>query len=158
MNNSLSVKNVIYSPEFVSRLIHRFISGACKFNDRGLKFELVYFLLPIVMNDSLRLLLKKVNVNSSFENIIINQENKSELIFMDEYIFNTKEVTNKGLIYLNSYIDVAINAYISVDDTIDFKSDSSILMDYYRASYYLGHMLAKEDYKNLYLKLGVTNI
>lgn len=158
MSEFVNIKSVIYSPEFVSRLLQRFISGAIMVNRYGIKFELIYWLLPIVMNDELRSSLKTINIKSSVDKSLLCQNNKTELLYLNEYIDNTKSILNDGLIYLNSYVDVTVNDYILINEVTDFKSDSPVVKEYYRAAYYLGCMLAKEDYKNLYLKVGVTSI
>ena len=158
VNKSISVKGCIYSPEFVARLLHRFISGAIKENSNGIKFELIYWLLPIVMNDQLRSSLKTASVKSSVDKTLLCQGNEVELLYINDYIENTKSVLNDGLIYLNSYVDVEVSDYINVNVISGFDSDSKILKEYYRSSYYLGQILAKEDYRNLYLKFGVVSI
>lgn len=153
-----NISELIYSPEFVARLLHRFISGSLKVEQKGIKYELIYWVLPIVMNDDIRILLNNVNVSSSFDNVFYKKGSRGELVFIDDFILNSKDVTNKGLIYLNSITDVVVDEYLSVKELVDFKSDSKIVNEYFRAAYYLGVMLAKEDYRNLYLKFGVTSI
>lgn len=152
------LKNVIYSPEFVSRLIHHFASGAQKINQEGVKFELIYFLLPLIMNGTYRESLSNVNVSSTFKKTILSKKNTTENIFLNSYIKETKHLTNYGIIYLNSYEPVKISSYLSLENVIDFKPEKSILNEYYRASYYLGLILSKEDYKSIFLKTKVSFI
>ena len=98
MINANRLKNIIYSPEFVARLLHRFLSGSQAVKQDGIKYELIYLLLPIVMNDKLRKSLEGVNTKSVFDKVILSNENKYETYYFDEYIENTRNITNNGLI------------------------------------------------------------
>lgn len=74
--------NIMYSPEFVARLLHRFLSGSQSIKNSGIKYELMYFLIPIVMNDKLRRSLDRANKNSNFEQKLITDDNRSELYYL----------------------------------------------------------------------------
>ena len=148
----------MYSPEFVARLLHQFLSGSQVVKQDGIKYELMYLLLPIVMNDKLRKSLEGVNKASVFDKIILSNENKHETYYFDDYIENTRNITNNGLIYLSSYIDLSIGSYLKTNELVDFKCDGKRLKEYYRAAYYLGLLLSKEDYLNVFLKTKVKCI
>jgi len=152
------LRNVIYSPEFVSRLLHRFISGAQTINKEGIKFELTYLLLPLIMNEKYRKSLENANKNSNFSKAILSKENHIENIFLNSYITETKQLLKQGTIYLSSYENLKIGKYISVKNAIGFKSEDSFTQEYYRASYYLGLLLSKEHYRSVFTKTKVSAI
>lgn len=158
MIGAKKIKNVIYSPELVSRLLHRFLSGAQVISNHGIKFEMIYFLLPIVMNDTLRSSIKNINKSSRFNNSILSKENSMESILLDFYVAETKDIVLKGVLYLGSSQNISIDHFIKVDKVVDFSSDKAVLTEYYRAAYYLGMMLAKEDYKSVFLKTKVKSL
>lgn len=150
--------NIMYSPEFVARLLHRFLSGSQSIKKIGIKYELMYFLIPIVMNDKLRRSLDRAKKNSNFEQKLITDDNRSELYYLDEYIENTRTITNQGLIYLSSYANLSIGSYIKSSELVGFDSDVEEVKEYYRAAYYLGVLLSKEEYLNVFLKTKVKCI
>ena len=158
MISAKSLKNIMYSPEFVARLLHRFLSGSQAVKQDGIKYELMYLLLPIVMNDKLRKSLEGVNTKSVFDKVILSNENKYEIYYFDEYIENTRNITNNGLIYLSSYIDLSIGSYLKANELVNFKCNEKRLQEHYRAAYYLGLLLSKEDYLNVFLKTKVKCI
>ena len=158
MIEAKKIKNIIYSPELVSRLLHRFLSGAQVVSDRGIKFEMIYFLLPIVMNDTLRLSIQNVNKSSRFNKSILSKSNAIESMLLDLYVTETKDMALKGMLYLSVSQSVSIGSFIRVDKEIDYSSTKKILTEYYRAAYYLGMMLAKEDYKSVFLKTKVKSL
>ncbi|HFG1866841.1 three component ABC system middle component [Vibrio cholerae] len=154
----MDISSVMYSPELVSRLLHRFLSGAQRSNPKGIKFELIYWLLPLLINDKIRIGIENSNVNSTFDNYILNDDNMPTILEINELISNFREITNKGLIYLGSKVSLKIDDFIHLNEVVDHKSENVHLKEYYRAAYYLGTMMSKENYKSLFLKLEVTDI
>jgi hypothetical protein len=110
------------------------------------------------MNDKLRRSLDRANKNSNFEQKLITDDNRSELYYLDEYIENTRTITNQGLIYLSSYANLSIGSYIKSSELVGFDSDVEEVKEYYRAAYYLGVLLSKEEYLNVFLKTKVKCI
>ncbi|EGQ9279881.1 hypothetical protein F7U74_00240 [Vibrio vulnificus] len=154
----MDILSVMYSPELVARLIHRFLSGAQAANPKGIKFELVYWLLPLLINDSVREGVENSNINSVFDNSVLKKENMPIILEINELINDFRDITNHGIMYLGSKVDLKIDDYIHLDKLVDHKSDNVYLKEYYRAAYYLGVMMSKEDYRSLFLKLEVTDI
>lgn len=158
MINTSKLTNLLYSPEFVARLLHRFISGSQALNNNGIKYELMYLLLPVIMNDTLRKSLDKASKASTFDNLILTESNKFEIHYLDEFVENMRDFTNGGLIFLSSYTNINIGSYLKTDELVDFKSEDKILKEFYRAAYYLGLLLSKETHLNVFLKTKVKYI
>jgi len=151
--------NILYPPQWVSKILHLCISGAIYQNNRGLKNELVYCVLPILVIDELREKLNHANKNSSFFTIF-EQKMKNQREYSIDFSKRMdafSEITNNGLIYLGAIEKLDVDNYISTTllrkHQKPAESDDS---DFQKASYYLGILLAKEDYKNIFLKLGVV--
>ncbi|WP_061008824.1 three component ABC system middle component [Vibrio sp. CUB2] len=145
--------DLVYSPEFVARIIHRFISGAMSVSNIGIKFELVYFLLPLVMNESIRKQLLRVNKASYFDKISDLEEMKEQLFNLKENVGETKKFTSNGIIFLSNIHKLELAPYLSIDQTVSYKDESQKKQEYYRASYYLGLLFAKENHIDILLKL-----
>jgi hypothetical protein len=158
MINTNKLTNLLYSPEFVARLLHRFISGSQAVNNNGIKYELMYLLLPIIMNDTLRKSLEKASKVSAFDSLILSESNKFEIHYLDEFVENMRDFTNSGLIFLSSYTNVNVGSYLKADELVDFKCEDKILKEFYRAAYYLGLLLSKETHLNVFLKTRVKCI
>ncbi|MCK4840865.1 MAG: hypothetical protein KAT04_03155, partial [Methylococcales bacterium] len=99
---------------------------------------------------------------SSFSSILNNKntlEIKNALLNKNNQVEQYREFTNKGLIYLANVETLKIDEFITVENIIKYKKEKhAINRDYCKAAYYLGGILAKEDYRNVFVKLGITNI
>ncbi|WP_143727315.1 three component ABC system middle component [Methanoculleus chikugoensis] len=158
MNNE-DLLNIFYPPQWVSRILHLCISGAKSYNNLGLKYELIYCVLPILAEDELRKNLKQANRNSSFFTVFEQKmtDKQEYLINFAERVDSFSKITRDGLIYLGTVERVDIDSYISTMKPLKYKKSSNLSdSDFQKASYYLGILLAKEDYKTIFLKLGVV--
>ncbi|WP_237333290.1 three component ABC system middle component, partial [Vibrio anguillarum] len=52
--NPQVIRDLKYSPSFVAKILYSFIQGARRVDERGAKFELIYLVVPFVMDDVLR--------------------------------------------------------------------------------------------------------
>jgi hypothetical protein len=150
--------NILYPPQWVSKILHICVSGAMTQNNRGLKNELVYCVLPILVIDELREKLNRAKRTSTFFTIFeqktVNQREYS--IDFSKRIDAFSKITNDGLVYLGNIEPLDVDNYISTIFSRKFqKHGESEDSDFQKASYYLGILLAKEDYKNIFMKLGV---
>lgn len=154
--------NLMFSPIWVSKLLHYFLSGAQKINSSGIKTELLYLSLPFVVDDVTREKLSKAVTRSTFSSILKNDDSleiKNALLNKNNQIEQYREFTNKGIIYLANIETMKIDGFVTVKNLIKYdKEKQAINRDYCKAAYYLGVILAKEDYKNIFVKLGITNI
>jgi hypothetical protein len=153
--------NTLYPPHWVAMILHLSISGALTQNNRGLKTELVYCILPLLVVDEIRGKLTRANSRSSFFSIFENKmtDKREFTINFAQRIGAFSEITNNGLIYLGNVQNLEINDYLSTILTKkNQKTQDSIDSDYQKAAYYLGVLLAKEDAKNIFLKLGVVSL
>ena len=150
---------LIYSPQWTSKLLHYFLSGVKLKSKKGIKFELIYFVLPFVFDRSIRNKLKSSNINSTFSTLFNHVELKKQLLLKDEEILNFKEITNSGFIYLGNKIKVDISDYLDIEETVMYQNEkNSQIRDYYKSAYMLGIIFAKEDYLDVFMKVGVTKL
>ena len=159
--------NLMFSPQWISTLLHHFISGAKKINSQGIKTEILYLVIPFVTDDATREILSNANIRSNFSSVFYKKdpsekripiEIKNALMGKNNQIEQYREITNRGFIYLGNTVTLEIGAYITVSPTIEYKDEKDINRDYCKAAYSLGIVLAKEDYRNVFVKLGITNI
>ncbi|MCW8335498.1 three component ABC system middle component [Vibrio paucivorans] len=158
--NPQVIRNLKYSPSFIAEILYSFIEGARRIDERGAKFELIYLVVPFVMDDILRGKLSRSNASSTFQTVFLkDDEIKEKLFFINDKVQYSKSVTNYGLIYLSSICETIIDSFILNGSTLE---KSSITNDYkkefLKASYNLGIIFAKEGYVNVLLKSKVTNL
>jgi len=154
--------NLIFSPLWVSKLLHHFLSGAQQINPKGIKTELLYLLLPFIIDDVTREKLSGAMITSTFSSIFKNKDTleiKNSLFNKNNQVEQYHEFTNKGLIYLGNIEMIKIDRFTNIENIIKFqKEKQAINRDYCKAAYYLGVIFSKEDYRNVFVKLGITNI
>ena len=159
--------NLMFSPQWISTLLHHFISGAEKVNAQGIKTEILYLVIPFVTDDVTNGILSNANIRSNFSSIFYKKASsekripldvKNSLMGKNNQIEQYREITNRGFIYLGNTVTLEIGKYITVAKTIEYKYEKGINRDYCKAAYNLGVVLAKEDYRNVFVKLGITNI
>lgn len=159
--------NLMFSPQWGSTLLHHFLSGAKKVNPQGIKTEILYLVIPFVTDKITLELLSKANERSHFSSVFNKidpsekrtpVEVKNSLLDKNSQVDQYREITNRGLIYLGNTIMLEIGKYITVAEVIEYKNEKGINRDYCKAAYNLGVVLAKEDYRNVFVKLGITNI
>ncbi|PME31253.1 hypothetical protein BCV40_14320, partial [Vibrio sp. 10N.286.55.E12] len=111
--NPRVIRDLKYSPSFVAEILYSFIEGARRIDERGAKFELVYLVVPFVMDDVLRRKLSRSNASSTFQTAFLkDDEVKERLFFINDKVKYSKSVTNYGIIYLNSICETIIDSFI----------------------------------------------
>jgi hypothetical protein len=159
---SKDLANLMFSPQWIAKLLHHFLSVAQSINPKGIKTELLYISLPFVVDDVIREKLTSAISSSSFSSLFKNNSTlkiKNALIKKNEQVKQYHEVTNRGLIYLGNIEKLEINEFIMVAHTVEYKKEiNGISRNYCKAAYYMGVVLAKEDYRAVFVKLGITNI
>lgn len=155
MNNK-DILNLIYPPKWVAEVLRLFISGAMQGSPKGIKCELIYCVLPIISEDTLREKLNRAKNTSSFYSIFEKNmgDKKEYLLYLSDRIESFMEITKDGLIVLGNDNNLNIDDYITVSKPIKHtKIKSKFDKDYFKAAYYLGQILSKEDYRNIILKM-----
>jgi len=157
MNNE-DILNLIYPPQWVAKILQLYISGAQNQNSNGIKTELIYLVIPVIVIDSIRNKLNNAMNTSSFSTIFeMDMTDKKEYsINISERVESFLKITNDGLIQLGNETEIEFSEYITVSKTIKHtKFKPSNDLDFYKAAYYLGLIFSKEDYRTIFLKLGV---
>jgi Family of unknown function (DUF6521) len=149
-----SLDSLIYNPIWIGKLLHYFLSGAMVTNGKKIKFELTYLALPFIYDEKILLKLKDCNVRSSFRSVFSDKELKYRLIGMDEKITAFTEITNQAIITIGNKISFTKDGYIFTFESIDYKNSKDALKEHYKAAYNLGNILAKDDHREIFLKLG----
>lgn len=158
---SKDLVNLMFSTQWIAKLLHHFLSGAQSVSKEGIKTELLYLLLPFIIDDVTRTKLISTKNTSTFSTTFQNNsllEIKNSLIQKNEQVKQFYEITNNGIIYLGNIENLKIGSFIVALKTIDYKKENGISRGYCKAAYYLGVIFAKEDYRSVFVKLGITNI
>lgn len=159
--------NLMFSPQWVSTLLHHFLSGAQKVNLQGIKTEVLYLVIPFLTDNVTRGLLSNANARSNLSSVLYKKdpsekrtpvEVKNSLMGKNSQVQQYREITNRGFIYLGNIETLDIGKFISVVKPAKYQQEKGINRDYCKAAYNLGVILAKEDYRNVFVKLGITNI
>lgn len=148
-------------PPWTAELLLYFLSGAQKNKPEGVKFELIYMVLPFIFDKVIRKCLISSNSTSTLNTIFFNKssiELKNSLLDQNDRYSKFKDVTRRGLIYLGNSTELNINKYISVSNPLIYKRTSNAKKDYIKAAYQLGIILGKEEYLNIFLKFRITNL
>ncbi|EWH06196.1 hypothetical protein AT00_09375 [Pseudoalteromonas lipolytica SCSIO 04301] len=158
--NPQIIRDLKYSPSFVAEILYSFIEGARRVDGRGAKFELIYLVVPFVMDDVLRGKLSSSNASSTFQTAFLKDNKiKERLFFINDKVQYSKSVTNYGVIYLSSICEIIIDSFILNENKLEKTSmKSDYENEFMKASYNLGIIFAKEGYVNVLLKSKVTNI
>lgn len=150
------LNRLIYNPIWVSTLLHYFLSGVAQSKTKKIKFELIYLALPFLFDKRLKTNLESRTARSTFTTLFDTIDSKNCLIGMDGRISLFTEVTNKGLVAIGDKITIDIGGYIHTSDGLDYRKMDTCLRNYYKAAYNLGLILAKEPYREIFLKIGAT--
>ena len=95
--------------EFAHRAKPDFTAGKLLFeNNNKLKVELIYYILPLIYNDTIKSKLVKSNAKSTF-NTFLNSEVKMELIVIETLLTNYKKKTKEALITLSNIYNISLN-------------------------------------------------
>lgn len=163
---SRELVNLMFSPQWTGKLLHHFLSGSLKINKNGIKTELLYLVLPMLIDDITRSIIKS-NINSSFFTTFVKNSSlkgndllnlKNALLFKNDQVNEYKKFTNRALIYLGNFNKIRAGKHTYIESTIRYQDEPANIRGYCRAAYYLGVIFAKEDYRSIFLKLGITNI
>lgn len=158
---SSELVNLMFSPQWVAKLLHHFLTGSYNVDPKGIKTELLYLSLPFIIDDVTRKKLLRANSRSTFASLFLNDgslEMKNALVIKNHQINQYRDFINKGLIYLGNIVPLEIGSSITTEISARYLQEQNINRNYYKVAYYLGIVLAKEDYRNIFVKLGVTNI
>lgn len=150
--NIAQTEKILFNPLFTSNLLLMALAGA---NNKKLKTELIYYILPLIYNNTIKNKLVKSKSTSTFYTFL-NSEIKIELITIESLLTNYKKKSKEALITLSNIHKIEVSDYIILTEelNINYKLEKdSYLREYYKAAFNLGAILSKEDYKTIFFKL-----
>ena len=145
-------EKILFNTLFTSKLLLMALAGSNKIQ---LKIELMYYVLPLIYNESIKEKLVRSTAKSTF-NTFLNPEVKMELILIETLLANYRKKTKEALITLSNIYNVDISNYVILkeEQKITYSEEKDpILKEYYKAAFNLGSILSKEDYKTIFLNL-----
>lgn len=150
--NIAQTERILFNPLFTSKLLMMALAGS---KNNQLKTELIYYVLPLIYNDTIREKLENSTSKSTF-NTFLTPEIKKELIVIETLLVNYKKKTKEALITLSNIYNIDILDYVILIEehkTTYSKEKDYILKEYYKAAFNLGSILSKEDYKKIFFNL-----
>lgn len=150
------INRLIYNPTWVGVLLHYFLSGATNSKNSKVKFELIYIALPFLFDQKLFLKLTSQNKRSTFSSLFDDLELKNQLVGIDKKIAEFTEITNNALIILGNKIIITEGGFIYTTDCLNYQKTDNDYRDYCKAAYNLGTILAKDNFKEIFLKIGAA--
>ncbi len=150
--NIAQTEKIIFNPLFTSKLLLMALAGA---KNNQLKMELIYYILPLIYNDTIKNKLARSTTKSTF-NSFLNSEIKLELIVIETLLANYRKKTKEALITLSNIYNVEISDYVILKEEqgITYSEEKNpILKECYKAAFNLGSILSKEDYKRIFFNL-----
>lgn len=153
------LERLVFNPFHISKIFHHFISGATTVHNKGIKTELIYLVLPLILDEKISSKLQRLNKNSKLNVITENKEFEIFMIQLNNKIKQNRIATKNGIIVLANTTTIAIDENISINETINYLSETDIhLKKIYKAAYILGILLAKERYLTVLRKLRITEL
>lgn len=153
--------NVMYSPQWVAKLQYHALSGVHRVNNDGIKFELLYLILPFIVDDVTRVSLATKSITSSYSSIFLTNPSldiKNSLLLKQNQIKEFKSFTNDGLIYLSNIANIEITSFVRIKNVIKFQDEDEKIKEYCKAAHVLGIVFGKEDYKTIFMNLNITSL
>lgn len=163
---SVEIVNLILSPQWTAKLLHHFLSGAQTIEQKGIKMELIYLIIPILNDPVMRRAIKK-SASSTFYTSFVKNSNfkgdellklKNSILNKDAQVVEFKKYTNNGLVMLGNISNLEFSEFLNVKEVISYTKEPEPIRAICKSAHYLGRLFAKEDYKNIFWKLGITSI
>lgn len=78
--NINDINNLLFNPQWTSKLLHYFLSGVSTTKGKKIKFELIYLALPFIFDKEIILKLVVSNKKSSFSTLFKSPALKNCLV------------------------------------------------------------------------------
>lgn len=150
--------STIESPQWSALLLWHLISGAQCYSV-GLRPELLFLGLPIITDKGFKEKLVRANKNSTMSSLFNGRELSTSFATLPDRVEHYKDATRSGIIYLGSMVEVEFSDHLSVRPVISWDKEAiKVRKDYFRAAYYLGGILSKENHLAVISRfIGVRN-
>lgn len=152
-----NIEILSYNSFFCSRLIAHFLSGC---ENHQIRVELIFFVLPFVCKKDSREILNSANKDSTLNSSFLNTERgKVALAGLEKHIDYFKNLTQTSLVVAANEFDIKIGEIITIENPFDYsKEKEAYIKQFFRASYYLGKILSKNEFFDTFVKLGMKDI
>lgn len=146
--NIKHIETLMYNPFFLSKIIQTFLTGYKK----DVELKTVFYVLPIIMYKDSRDRLNSARVDSTLYSIFskdiefidYNSKLNSKYCLnqvanlFDEYM----SVTKNCIIILGAQNKIELKSRIHLNETLDYKSTSASIREYFKGAHYLGVILS----------------
>lgn len=150
--NIAQTEKFLFNPLFTSKLLLMALAGA---DNKKLKMELIYYILPLIYNDTIKDKLVRSTTKSTFKTLLNNDVSR-ELIMIGTLLKNYRKKTKEALITLSNLHNTEFSDYLILRDEqkINYSQEKDpVLKEYYKAAFNLGAILSKDDYNKIFFNL-----
>jgi hypothetical protein len=151
------IENLSLNPFFCSHILQHFLSG-CRTNI--VDISQIYLVLPFIYYQDTRDLLGTANKKSDIYTLFKDKKgNRISLIGLQERIEYFREITNQALVVGHNENKFNVEKQISLKEVVDYRRIKNVqIREYFRSAHYLGIVLSKYEYKDVFIKLGVITV
>jgi len=148
------INRLIYNPMWTGRLLHFFLSGASQSTTGKVKFELLYFVHPLLYDDVLLERLSASNSRTTLSSLMRAERIRVQLAGIGPKAEAFREITNKALIATGKSVEFMDGGYVRTTSKINYSESSDPdTRSHFKAAQNLGSILAKENHVEAILRL-----
>lgn len=152
--NVEDINRLIYNPIWTGRLLHFFLSGASQSTIGKVKFELLYYVHPLLYDDVVLERLIASNSRTTLSNLMSDERIRVQLAGIGPKVNTFREVTNKALVVTGKNVEFLDGGYVKTSDPIKYlKYSDPNTRGHFKAAQNLGSILAKENHIEAILRL-----
>ncbi len=133
------------NPFLISLIFQSFYKG---YNKEFCKLPIHYIITPLIMYKESRDLFATITKNALLEKII--DENKTQLIELQERVWKMRELTHLSLIEMANSNKIELKANVKINEVIDYEKHNTDLKEYLRSAYYLGVLFKDFSIPDIY--------
>lgn len=149
MNESV-IHRVNVNPFFGSLIQQSFAKG---YNQEKIPLLLLDLVLPIILYAPLRAKLAGITSSKTLSDLI--KENEIDFLGLQERVWEIKKISRQALIVLHNDRKAIIGSEVKFTSFVNYDDYNEDMKRYLRAGYYLGLVLAKEEFTAIFKQLKV---
>ncbi|WP_066313772.1 three component ABC system middle component [Bacillus sp. FJAT-29814] len=149
------IKSLSLNPFFCSKIIPHFVQGYGK----DVELPLAYLILPYVLYEPSRNVLRNANAKSSIYSLFIDNNKLLNIAGIEKRYEIYKNLTNQSIIVACNENLLEFEQKLKLVGSPKYQNTKNLqIREYYKAAYYLGRIFS--DYRpfDIFLKIGVKEV
>lgn len=145
--------SLIFNPVWTAAILASFLSGAKLASDKGVRFDILFLVLPLIFDLRFRKVLCSKRSDSTLNNLLDSAGVRVELLRFDKRVIDYREITRLALMMLRGKVSID-SGRVYLHESIDYKKFSGDMRDYLKASCNLGSIFSKDPDGEIFLRFG----